>query len=64
MANLDLYGFISSPFSLVVGFAVSSGAFGGEPGGEEGGWVEVGLEVTDYLRRGDGGGFVDCLMSR
>jgi hypothetical protein len=35
-------------------------AFVDEPGPEEGGGVEVGLQAANYFGGGDGRGFVDC----
>lgn len=60
MADLDLDSFVSATFALVSGFSITGCAFGGEPGGEEGGGVEVLLEIADYLRRGYYGGLIDC----
>ena len=64
MTDLDLNGLALFPaptlLLLVVGFAVATGAFGVQPGLEEGGRVEVGLDVADDLGGGYAAGFVDC----
>lgn len=63
MTDLDLDGLALFPapplLLLVVGFAVAAGAFGVQPGLEEGGRVEVGLDVADDLGGGYAGGFID-----
>ena len=64
MADLDLNWLPLFPapalLLLVVGLAVATGAFGVQPGLEEGGGVEVGLDVADDLGGGYTTGFVDC----
>ena len=64
MADLDLNGLALFPapalLLLVVGFAVAAGAFGVQPGLEEGGGVEMGLDVADDLGGGYTAGLVDC----
>jgi len=50
---------VFAPITLVAFFAVATVLFRGDRGGEEGGGVEVFLEVAKGLGRGDAGGFVD-----
>lgn len=59
MADFHLDSLVFPPITLVPFFAVATVLFGGDPGGEQGGGVEVVLEVAKGLGGGDAGGFVD-----
>jgi hypothetical protein len=61
MADFDLDFLLASAITLVVTFAFALGFLVGEGGGEEGGGVEVCLEVAESLGGGDTRGFVNGL---
>jgi len=58
--ELHVQLFLAAAAALVAGFAGEAGGLGGEPGREEAGGVEVGLEVAQDLGGGEVGGFVYC----
>jgi hypothetical protein len=49
MSDLDLYFFVSPSSALIMFFAIALCFFGGDPGREERGGVEVFLEVAEDL---------------
>ena len=60
MANLDLDALVFSAPSFPWWFGISMCALSSNPWSEKLRRIEVGLEISDYLSRGDGGRLVDC----
>ena len=60
MADLDLDALVFSASSFPWWFGISMCALGSNPWGKELRRVEVGLNIPDYLGRGNGRRLVDC----
>ena len=60
MADFDLDALVFSTPSFPWWFGISIGALSSNPWSKEFRRVEVGLEVPNYLSRGNGGRLVDC----
>ena len=61
MANLDLDPLVFAAVVFADGFVSTFRALFGEPWSEDGGGVEVVLEVADYLGRRNRRRLIDCL---